>query len=229
MFKRAFITVVMAVWLALLWVPAALAAVVVYGDSRTDQAAHRKVVEGILKVSPAAVFHTGDFVNDGRRPADWVEPVKIIDLLRARAEFFAALGNHEEESPLFFKYFPSPGRRWYSVDREGTHFIVLDSCAPLKAGTEQFAWLKKDLAESRGKQPSTAVLFHHPLFSSGPHREDEMGLRKDLVPLFREYGVDIVIAGHEHHYERLTDGSIYYIVTAGGGAPLYDVRKSEPR
>ncbi|MCK4236104.1 MAG: metallophosphoesterase [Candidatus Krumholzibacteria bacterium] len=47
-----------------------------------------------------------------------------------------------------------------------------------------------------------AAIFHHPPISTGPHTEDEMGLRKTIVPLFERYGVDVVFNGHDHIYER---------------------------
>jgi hypothetical protein len=44
-----------------------------------------------------------------------------------------------------------------------------------------------------------------------------------LVPLFEQYGVDAVFSGHSHAYERYAYNGIQYIVTGGGGAPLYDL------
>jgi 3',5'-cyclic AMP phosphodiesterase CpdA len=88
--------------------------------------------------------------------------------------------------------------------------------------------LKSDLEEAKKSFSFIVALFHHPPFSTGPHTEDEKGLRDTIVPIFESYGVDIVFSGHDHGYERSLYNGIYYIVTGGGGAPLYDQkRKSE--
>jgi hypothetical protein len=72
------------------------------------------------------------------------------------------------------------------------------------------------------------VVLHHPPYSTGPHTEDEAGLRETVVPLFERYGVDMVFAGHDHSYERSFCGGRYYIVTGGGGAPLHDQLRQHP-
>lgn len=70
------------------------------------------------------------------------------------------------------------------------------------------------------------ALFHHSPFNSGPHREDETGLRSTFVPLFERYRVDIVFSGHDHIYERSLVNDVYYVGTGGGGAPLYNRTKT---
>ncbi|MBU1882292.1 hypothetical protein KKA08_09655, partial [bacterium] len=65
------------------------------------------------------------------------------------------------------------------------------------------------------------AIFHIPVFTVGKW-EPSRSLRYKLTPLFAEYGVDLVINGHNHSYERLEKEGITYIVTGGGGAPLYD-------
>jgi len=63
-------------------------------------------------------------------------------------------------------------------------------------------------------------MLHHPLYTSGIHTSAETTADENLVPLFEQYGVDMVLSGHNHHYERSLKDGIYYIVTGGGGAPL---------
>jgi 3',5'-cyclic AMP phosphodiesterase CpdA len=201
---------------------------IVYGDTRTNHEDHRRVVKAILKADPEVVFHTGDLVDDGTRPDQWEIFDEITSELRRRAEFFPVLGNHEENSNLYFNKFKLPdNERWYSVNRGGVHFIILDSCSGIEIDSEQYSWLESDLKISASSSFIVA-LFHHPPFSTGPHTEDEMGLRDTIVPLFERYDVDIVFSGHDHSYERSFYNGIYYIVSGGGGAPLYDQeRESE--
>ena len=65
-----------------------------------------------------------------------------------------------------------------------------------------------------------AVLFHHPVISSGPY-PDEKNLSRRLLPLLEKHGVDIVFVGHEHVYERSFKDGITHVTTGGGGAPLH--------
>jgi acid phosphatase type 7 len=190
----------------------------VYGDSRSGGVDHRKVVRAILESRPAAVFHTGDMVNDGTDADDWKEFDAITAELRQKAEFFPSLGNHEKGSGKYFTDFGLPGDyRWYSVSRGGVHVAVLDSGSDLSPGSPQYAWLEKDLAQA--DTPFVAVMLHTSPFSTG-HYGDDGGLGRDLVPLLERSGVDVVFSGHDHDYERLEVNGIVYLVTGGGGAPL---------
>ncbi|UCD63150.1 MAG: metallophosphoesterase, partial [Candidatus Zixiibacteriota bacterium] len=129
----------------------------------------------------------------------------------------------ELQSQLFFDNFELPNNeQWYSVVRNRVHFIILHSCVDIGETSEQYQWLVDDLSSVGDSVWFTAVVFHHPPYSTGAHVEDELGLRAILVPLFEQYGVDIVFNGHDHDYERSCCGDIFYIVTGGGGAPLRD-------
>ena len=195
--------------------------IIIYGDSRAGHAIHQKIVNRIMENNPSVVFHTGDLVDNGLNPEDWVMFNKITDSLRKTAEFYPALGNHEENSPLFFKNFNLPDNgRWYSVDRQDVHFIILDSNSNLSIGSEQYRWLEDNLKGVDKKTKFVIVIFHYPIFSSTRSHADEKGL-KHIIPLFERYGVNIVFSGHAHNYERFYRNKIYYIVTGGGGAPLY--------
>jgi hypothetical protein len=203
--------------------------IVIYGDTRTDHVSHQKVVNAIMTIEPAVVFHVGDLVEDGLNPDDWAIFNEIVSELVEVAEFYPALGNHEKNSRLFFDNFDLPNNeRWYSVEIDDIHFIVLDSNSDSSEGSEQYEWLEADLQNISDKIKFVMAVFHHPPFSSGPHIEDEKGLRRTIVPLFEEYGVDIVFNGHDHVYERSLYNDVYYIVTGGGGASLYDKVRTTP-
>jgi predicted MPP superfamily phosphohydrolase len=197
--------------------------IVIYGDTRTDHVAHRRVVDAIMKVRPTAVFHTGDLVEDGLNPNHWAIFNGIISPLIKTARFYPSLGNHENDSRLYFDNFDLPNNeRWYSVEVDGIHFIVLDSNSDITKGSEQYQWLENDLRNIGREINFVIAIFHHPPFSTGPHADDQKGLRKSIVPLFEKYGVDMVFNGHTHAYERSLFNNIHYIVTGGGGAPLHD-------
>lgn len=192
---------------------------VVYGDSRSNHFAHQAIVDAILSVSPRAVFHTGDLVEDGEDASKWEKFNSITARLRAEADFYPALGNHEKEAQLYFDNFSLPGNeRWYSVTYPGLRFIILDSGGTFDPGSEQRIWLENELKAAHQSE-FTIAIFHNPPFSTGPHGGEER-LRDSIVPLFEKYGVDIVFTGHDHNYERSFYNGIYYIVSGGGGAPM---------
>jgi predicted phosphodiesterase len=203
--------------------------ILIYGDTRTNHERHRKVMAKMLLYRPVVVFHTGDLVEDGFDSSEWDTFNNITADLRAGAEFFPALGNHENQSSLFFDNFDLPGNeQWYSVERNQIHFIVLNSCVATLAQSEQYQWLESDLANVPNSIKFIVAVFHHPPYSTGPHAEDEMGLRETIAPLFEQYHVDIVFNGHDHSYERSFCGERYYIVTGGGGAPMYPQIRHHP-
>lgn len=207
-------------------------AVIVYGDSRSGHSIHKAIVQAIIKTKPSAVFHTGDLVNDGSSSADWATFNSITSELVESAPFYPALGNHDlprnRDLPpqLFLDNFDLPNNeRWYSVEVDGLHFIVLDSNADLIAGSEQYEWLENELQQVADE--FAAVVFHHPVLATGPHG-DELDLSPILVPLFEEYDVELVLNGHHHNYERFFKDGLYYLVIGGGGAPLYRQEESSP-
>jgi len=109
--------------------------IVIFGDSQLNEAIQRKVVQAILTFKPSVVFRVGDNVEDGNDPEQWKLFNDINEPLLKTAEYFPALGNHEKESTLYFNNFPSlNGRRWYSVDRQGIHFVILDSNSDMRPG-----------------------------------------------------------------------------------------------
>jgi len=209
-------------------IPPAANNIAVYGDSQSDSV-HRKIVADILKLKPVVVFHTGDLTNDGNNPAFWKIFNSITGELRSKSEFYPALGNHENESPLYFANFTLPNNEhWYSLERQGIHFIILDTGSPLHAGSEQFRWLEDDLKAVSKDVRFKLVFFHKPLFSVSKHGPDELGLKADLLPLFEKYGVSAVFSGHEHGYQRFLYQGIYFIVSGGAGGSLYNKERDSP-
>lgn len=146
-------------------------------------------------------------------------------------------GNHDYRTPDaagYFAYFGDRagpgGRGYYSFDLGGWHVISLNSNVDAAAGSEQHRWLVQDLAASHA--PCTLAVWHHPVFSSGPHGNDPR--MRDALAALHAAGVEIVLVGHDHVYERLTphdaDGApdplrgIRSFTAGTGGARLYRFR-----
>lgn len=122
------------------------------------------------------------------------------------------VGNHEyltEDADPYFDYFGSlagdRGKGWYAYDQGGWRVYALnsncghldDGCGP---GSEQYEWLRAQLAQ----HPRDCILayWHHPLFSDGPHGDNEGGGAEHFWRLLYDAGAELVLVGHDHHYQR---------------------------
>ena len=219
--------------------------IVAMGDSRSQPEVWRKVAERIAALEKDALFliGTGDYPNDGRRYQEWVQQFFIPGrALLASKPIWPTIGNHEFTRTLdgnkaladsrYFSLFELPGNeRWYRVDYQFVTLLFLDSNSHMGGGTAQYEWLYRELRAERKR--FTLVVFHHAPYSSGPHvGKDALGkalewqideARRFLSPLFEMYGVDLVLNGHDHIYERSEKNAVVYIVTGGAGAPLYNI------
>jgi len=211
-------------WLGFVFCPQTFAGdIVIYGDSQSEEEVQGKIVQAILSFKPEAVFRVGDLVNDGTLPELWGVFNRIHGPLIKATQYYPALGNHEYDSRLYFKNFPFlNNRRWYSVDCEGIHFIILDSNSRLDLESEQYRWLKSDLAQADKTAGFIITIFHHPFFDvSDKHKSDEKNIKDPLLPLFKKYKVSVTFSGHSHNYQRFECDGIYFIVSGGGGSALY--------
>lgn len=100
---------------------------------------------------------------------------------------------------------PSNTEAWYAFDYANIHFICLDSADSSRSSTGPMAtWLKQDLAANHANW--TIAFWHHPPYSKGSHDSDTevelVDMRKNVVPILEAAGVDLVLAGHSHAYER---------------------------
>lgn len=201
---------------------------VVYGDTRSRHDVHRRVVEAILKVPADFAIHTGDMVADGRVEEQWPVFFSIEKELLSRLAFFPALGNHEHNTPKFYEFFDR-SQPYYSFDWGAAHFTMLfsdiDSLpgggeAKRKFWEEQKRWLEQDLEKSQGAS-LRFVTIHHPPFSAVKSRQGDTNPTKELVPLYERYKVAAVFSGHDHNYQHHLKNGVHYVVSGGGGAPLY--------
>jgi hypothetical protein len=197
----------------------------VFGDNRSDSSAHQVVVNTMLNYSPDFVLNTGDLVSDGTQIIEWNTFFNIEENLLRNSPYMPAVGNHEDPENIecrFYYLFELPNNeKWYSFDYGNAHFICLDTETDIVGS--QMTWLVNDLAMAN-QNPDIdwiIVYFHKPPYSSSSHGSD-LYVRYTLTPIFMEYDVDLVFSGHDHDYERsIPINGVTYIVTGGGGAPLY--------
>jgi predicted phosphodiesterase len=131
-------------------------------------------------------------------------------------KFYATLGNHDNPNERFYDGWNMKGERYYTFKpKPGVRFFSLDSNY---MDQKQLDWLEKELAASGSDWK--IVFFHHPIYSSGGVHGSDVQLRSQLEPMFLKHGVDVVMAGHEHFYERIKPQKGIYYFTSGGAGKL---------
>ena len=193
----------------------------------------------LLDGIPGTVFTAGDNAYENGTAEQFRECYEP-SWGRHRGRTRPAPGNHDWETADlagYFEYFGDAakgpgGSSWYSYDLGTWHVIVLDSMCAKVGGCEpaspQGQWLAADLAASDAV--CTLAIFHHPRFTSGEHGNTD-AMDSFWRPLYAA-GVDVVVNGHDHDYERFApqdpdgrvDGArgIREFVVGTGGAPLRD-------
>lgn len=205
---------------------------VAYGDTRTHDDIHREIVKGVLSFQPALVLQTGDLVADGRNANQWKTFDEITGDMRRRIPYYPARGNHDVGT-FYEQRVTQPvlsgNKLYYSFEKGNLHFVAIDTQQALDPASEQGRWLEADLARARAEGKFIVPFFHKAIYSIGPHarESDVLALQPVLHSLFKKHGVRLAFEGHDHIYYRTVRDGITYVVTGGGGAPLYDGRHSE--
>ncbi len=217
----------------------------VYGDNRTDDAAHASVVRAMTAVPSDLLVNTGDMVQDGASAPNWQAFFDIEKPLLHERALFAAIGNHElyddASGANFERYFGFPDASGaaapYGTLRFGNaRFFFLNGMDDLASGAER-EWLERALTSADGEAGLQwrFVVLHHGPWSAGPHGSNVKLVEAGVVQLLTQHRVDLLFAGHDHLYERGMGGALKYIVSGGGGAPVYrdlhvlpTTRKVEP-
>jgi hypothetical protein len=229
---------------------------VAFGDSGVGSAAQYQLADRMAADTFDLALHGGDVVYGSssglgsatyRTYESWFFSV-YGSWLRSRP-MFPAIGNHDEEIAFAQAYrdvfalpengaspmFPDNAERYYSFDYGPVHFVALDTeraFANSARRAEQLSWLDADLAAT--SQPWKIVYLHRPPYNSGTRHGSDLAVRKAIVPLLERHGVHLALTAHEHTYERSipwrefepTGGRVVYIVSGGGGAPLYAAGKA---
>lgn len=220
--------------------------ILAFGDSGTGGRDQLALRDQMLGREFDVFLHLGDMAYDSGRFAEFEDNVFGVyrDLLH-HVPTWPAIGNHEymtdDGQPYVDVYYlleqamrPADQERYYSFDYGDVHFVSLDS-NPEMLGTvsssatdDMMDWAAADL--SRSTAPWKIVFFHHPPYSSGDHGSSR-SVQRTILPTLQDNGVDLVLVGHDHHYERtvpIFDGAeasgdaraIVYIVAGAGGAGL---------
>ncbi|MEM9324123.1 MAG: metallophosphoesterase [Bacteroidota bacterium] len=217
----------------------------VIGDTEARPHVNSRVAQLIWDERPEFLMNLGDLTDGGREANkfQWnYEYFYGMNQLTSRVPCFPVAGNGEGDLYWFRKYhiLPSEDDGYYKFSYGNADFFMLDSNQreEFSKGGEQYEWLKTQLSQSTARWKFVA--HHHAPYSSD---EDDYGnswegpssmgdpMVKKIVPVYEEYGVDVVFFGHLHTYQRthkISDKKISkskgvtYIQAGGAGGNLED-------
>lgn len=201
----------------------------VFGDTRTNHQVHRAVIEPLAREKLDFYLHTGDMVERGGKDDLWITFFQIERPLMMKTPIFPAIGNHDLGNRgyyvnHFFLDRWNDDKDYYAYDWGNVRLIALDVGIVCKRQCEQYEFVERKLAEGAKNGMIMILFMHNPPYSSGAHGSD-LQLQPVIKELAKTYGVELVVTGHDHDYERSRsiDGTTY-IVSGSAGAPIRPIR-----
>jgi hypothetical protein len=215
------------------------------GDSRSGMSVWNQVAALAHTKTPDFTVFNGDIVNNGGSNSDWDNWFDNGKTFIENNLVFHSMGNHDAASvPTYQNVFDLPKSTpvggtnlYYSFTYGDAVFISLNSEDP--SNSTQYNWLVSTLQANAGKKWKI-IFFHRPFYTIGKHAGEMNNYFNTWWKAFDDYGVDLIINGHDHMYERTkplnrkistsTPVTEYgsepgqgrcQIVCGGAGAPLY--------
>jgi hypothetical protein len=159
-------------------------------------------IDNIDDKNPEIVFALGDYSYKSTGSC-WFNKIAPIDSITR-----IAIGNHEDDNFEGFNGYMSHfglSQTYYSYDYENVHVLVMDSDrVSYLSGSPQYKFVLNDL-QAASQNPDIdwiIVYFHRPIYTSPSASAPSTSIRDPYHPLFDQYGVDLVLAGHNHNYQR---------------------------
>lgn len=191
----------------------------VIGDTGSGSSKQHEVGEMMARYRAAFPFEfvlmMGDNLYGSETPRDYERKFSVPykKLLDVKVKFYAALGNHDLALQTNYEHFNMDGKEYYRFKKGNVAFYALNSNYMDK---RQVVWLQNELAKDTSEWK--VCFFHHSPYSSARKHGSDTQLREVVEPIFVKYGVDVVLTGHDHVYERIKpQKGIYYFVSGAGG------------
>jgi len=203
----------------------------VIGDTGSGTEKQRQVADMMIRYKQLFPFEfvlmMGDNLYGSETPKDFENKFSDVykKLLDDKIKFYATLGNHDLPIQINYEKFNMNGKEYYRFRKGNVAFYSLNSNYMDK---RQVKWLEDELTKDTSDWK--ICFFHHPPYSSAKKHGSDTQLREIIEPIFLKYGVNVVLAGHEHVYERIKPqkGIYYFVSGAGGQLRIGDVRSQSP-
>jgi len=208
----------------------------VVGDTQGSPGIWGRLSQLIYQEHPSFLVHVGDLVQYGPHKDDWVDEFfkPARNLLRV-CPLYPAIGNHEMNNAWYYRYFDLPEPEWfYTLKKGDVLFVFVDTNKDILPGSEQYRKLERILASSPEKWK--IMVHHQPVYVSDEVAYGNTWVRRaehgdpnemHLKRLYEMYGVDLVLNGHAHYYERTwplmneridMENGVTYVTTGGGNS-----------
>jgi predicted MPP superfamily phosphohydrolase len=203
----------------------------VIGDTGSGTEKQRQVADMMVRYKQLFPFEfvlmMGDNLYGSETPKDFEDKFSDVykKLLDDKIKFYATLGNHDLPIQINYEKFNMNGKEYYRFKKGNVAFYSLNSNYMDK---RQVKWLEDELTKDTSDWK--ICFFHHPPYSSAKKHGSDNQLREVVEPIFLKYGVNVVLSGHEHVYERIKPqkGIYYFVSGAGGQLRVNDVKSQSP-
>ena len=206
---------------------------IIYGDSRSQPDVHRKLVKLMIDKKVDFVVNSGDLATSGERYEQWgPQFFKPLSGLIETVPVYTIKGNHEGKNGNYEKLLIPPGEtNNFGFDYGPVHYFCADNAIKDSEPQKILDLITGDIKNSKARWKF--VSYHRPSLNFG-HHWSAWGY-PEALGRFAEAGVDFVITGHSHQYERFwpiapakEGGShVTYITSGGGGAMTHGIKPCE--
>jgi hypothetical protein len=161
-----------------------------------------ETVNNIIDKKPELVLGLGDYSYNSKYANCWLKIVKPID-----EKMKVTIGNHDDNTLPSLRQYMSHFNlttQYYSFNYHNVHFTIMSTEVPYGAGSQQYEFVKNDLSKA-ASDPNIdwiIVYYHRLAYTSPSHHIAIPLLQNTYHPLFDKYGVDLVLQGHNHNYQR---------------------------
>ncbi|MHA1649931.1 MAG: metallophosphoesterase [Candidatus Helarchaeota archaeon] len=204
----------------------------VLGDTRPDifgMTKHKELLDLIKPRKPDFILNVGDIVLGPTYTHQWDRFFYEIGDIAKNIPYMVSMGNHEHHEAggeadagrTYLKYMHFPGvEEYYAFNYSNACFISMNIQSEESITAEQLDWLNKTLTNANNSVEINWIIvyFHTPPYCTT--ESHPVIVERVVEPYLVPFKVDLVLAGHHHHYERLEIDGIPYVISGGGGAEL---------
>ena len=218
----------------------------VFCDAQSNPETWGKITDLAWQERPHFAILGGDLVDFGFNKDDWVDEFFApANQFMKHYPIYSVPGNHEHDAYLYYQYMANPDPEYrYTFNYGNIQFFMIDTDRDVSPGSPQYTWLENQLAKSTSHWK--IAMHHHPPYSSEENDYGDVNFEKSeegdldtrqLVPLYEKYGVDLVIFGHIHAYERTwpifkervnQEKGVIYLNMGGAGGGLENASFQRP-